>query len=171
MIQIYDDIFVGGENDYEFGVKTEEDWAVVHACKEPYHRNALGYSGRSVSSDHPEYLVARRGHRLILNMVDVENPKFFDKGMIEEALDFVDEQLENGNKVLIHCNQGESRGPSLGLLYLSSRLEAIPNNSFSDAEEAFRKLYPPYAPKSGIRGHIKQNWVQYCQISESGWDK
>lgn len=157
MIEIHKDIFVGDEGDYEFEVKGEDGWAIVHACKEPYHRETLGYSGRSVSSDHPEYLVARRDHRLILNMVDVENPKYFDKDMIDEAFEFIGEQSQDGKKILIHCNQGESRGPSLGLLYLASQTDALPDDSFQKAEEQFQELYPSYKPKSGIRKHVKDN--------------
>lgn len=122
MIEVHENLFIGNEKDFENNVKQKDGWAVVQACKEPYHREAIGYSGRSVSPEHEEYLVARRGDRLILNMVDVENPNFFDEGMIEEALDFVGQQLDKGNKVLIHCNQGKSRSPSLGLLFLATVL-------------------------------------------------
>ena len=38
-----------------------------------YHRQALGYRSRGAPKDHPEYLVARRGNRLILNIVDAND--------------------------------------------------------------------------------------------------
>lgn len=108
-------------------------------------------------------MVARRGNRLILNMVDVEKPNFFDEEMIEEALDFVDQQLDKGNKVLIHCNQGKSRSPSLGLLFLATRTDVLPDKAFSQAEEKFKGIYPYYDPKSGIRGHLQEKWDYYKQ--------
>lgn len=43
----------------------------VYPCKEPYHRQALGYRGRSAPEGHREHLVARRGYRLILNMAEL----------------------------------------------------------------------------------------------------
>lgn len=38
---------------------TDGTIAVVHACKEPCHRGAVGYSTRTISSSHPNYLVLR----------------------------------------------------------------------------------------------------------------
>jgi predicted protein tyrosine phosphatase len=162
MIEVYSGLFVGSELDYEGTVSHQDGWAVVQACKEPYHRQALGYVERAAPKMHPEYLVAHRGMRLILNMVDVNNPAFFDKGMITQALDFIDQQHSDKLNVLVHCNQGESRGPSIALVYMATRLRVLPSESLEAAEEAFRKLYPPYNPKMGIRGHLRQYWQQYC---------
>jgi hypothetical protein len=96
MIEVTPNLFVGEQNDYDHDVAHRDGWAVVHACKEPHHRNALGYTGRGAPQDHPEYLVARRGNRLMLNIVDADIPAFFDKTMIDAALDFIDEALESG---------------------------------------------------------------------------
>ena len=162
MIEVDNDLFVGDERDYEFNVSRQEGWAVVHACKEPYHRQALGYSSRGAPKNHPEYLVARRGDRLILNMVDANDPTFFAKEMIDQALDFIDEYLSKGERVLVHCNQGESRSPSIALIYLASRTGVLPKDSLEEAETKFTTLYPRYNPKPGLREHIRQNWAQYC---------
>ena len=115
MIEVYTKLFVGSELDYEGIVSRQSGWAVVQACKDPYHRQALGYSERAAPKNHPEYLVALRGMRLILNIVDANDPAFFDKGMITQALDFIDQQHSDKLNVLVHCNQGESRGPSIAL--------------------------------------------------------
>ncbi len=162
MIEVYHDLFVGNQDDYDYNISRQNGWAVVHACKEPYHRQALGYKSRGAPRGHPEYLVARRGNRLILNIVDVDNPSFFAKEMIDQALDFIDEALSNGQKVLIHCNQGESRSPSIALIYLASRAGVLSKDSLEDAEEKFKLLYPLYNPKLGLREHINQNWMRYC---------
>jgi len=167
MIEVYPSLFVGDENDYEFNVAAQEGWAVVHACQEPYHRQALGYRGRGAPKHHPEYLVACRANRLILNIVDVDNPTFFDKGMIDAALGFIDEALAQGSRVLIHCNQGESRSPAIALLYMAARLGALPTESLQAAEDQFRALYPGYNPKPGIRGHLHQYWHEYCSEKPS----
>ena len=93
MIEVYPNLFVGDEIDYELDVLAKKGWAVVHACKEPYHRQALGYRGREAPERHPERLVARRGYRLILNMVDARDPELFPKEMIDTALDFIKEDV------------------------------------------------------------------------------
>ena len=161
MIEVHSKLFVGDESDYS-RIAGVENWAIVHACKEPFHRQAVGYSGKAAPKGHPEYLIARRGNRLMMNIVDAENPMFFDRiGLITPALDFVDEQRTSDRKVLIHCNEGHSRSPSLALLYLAMRLQAIPAETFNAAETAFMQLYSGYHPKAGIRGHIRANWEQY----------
>jgi predicted protein tyrosine phosphatase len=167
LIAIHAGLFVGNQADYDFDVAQRDGWAVVHACKEPYHRQALGYRSRGAPKDHPEYLVARRGNRLILNIVDTDNPTFFAKEMIDAALDFVDEAMARGLKVLIHCNEGQSRSPSIALVYLAARLGILPTDSLGAAEEQFRAIYPNYYPKPGIRGHIQAYWSQYCSEGTS----
>ncbi len=168
MIEVHPNLFVGDENDYLYSVAAQPGWAVVHACKEPFHRQAVGYSGRAAPKGHPEYLVARRGDRLMLNIVDVDDPRFFAKEMIDSALDFIDEQLAKGLKVLVHCNQGESRGPSIALLYMAARLGALRKESLEAAEERFRLLYPRYSPKYGLREHLRRSWPTYCGRRDSG---
>jgi hypothetical protein len=79
MKEIHPHLFVGSEQDYESVVSKQAGWRVVHACKEPYHRRALGYSGRAAPKTHPEYLIARRGDRLILNLVDAPDPAYIPK--------------------------------------------------------------------------------------------
>ena len=155
--------FIGDERDYEFHVRNDDGWSIVHACKEPYHRNLLGYSGRGAPKDHPEYFFAKRGNRLFLNLVDSPDPNFIPKKIIDKALDFIKEKLESGNKVLVHCNLGESRSPSIGLLYLAKYTDRIRHGSFSDAEEDFRKIYPGYAPKRGMRGFLNKYWGGYME--------
>lgn len=109
MTEIHKNLFIGNENDYEFKVKNQEGWSVIHACKEPYHRQALGFLGRGAPKDHPEYLMAKRENRLILNLVDVENPAYIAKEIIDEALEFIDQRLKEGRKVLVNCNHEMSR--------------------------------------------------------------
>jgi len=160
MIKIIENLYTGTAKNYEKYVKGKDNWSVVHACKEPYHRRALDYSGRSVSSSHPEYLIAVRDNRLIINLIDPPTPKFIPKEIIDKALRFIDENLKLNRKVLVHCNQGESRSPSIGLLYLAIK-NKISNSTLEDAEKEFKDIYPLYNPSNGIRGFIKNNWDKY----------
>jgi hypothetical protein len=160
MTEVYPNLWVGDENDYELGAEIWNEWRVVLAAKEPFHRDALGYTGRGAPKEHPEYLFAHRENRLILNMVDADDPGYFAVEMIEEALDFIESSLSEGMKVFVCCNKGGSRSPSIALLCMA-RLGALPKDSFEEAEGAFFDLYEPYNPRPGIREHLRLNWDYY----------
>lgn len=160
MIEVMNSLFVGNEMDYEFHIKQQNGWAVVHACKEPYHRQAVGYSGRACAKTHPEYLIARRGDRLMLNLIDVENPDWVHPLIVDTAIQFIDEKLESGKKVLVHCNQGFSRSAGLGMLYLA-HCGSFASMDFHTAEKEYKKIYLPYAPAGGIRGYMMRHWTKY----------
>lgn len=162
MIEIYPGLHVGNQDDYEQVVKHQQGWAIVHACKEPYHRRELRYATKGAPKNHTEYLVARRDNRLILNLVDAPDPAYIPKEVMDAALDFIAESLRSGYKVLVHCNLGESRSPAIGLLYLAAFTDSIPSGSVEEAEFAFREIYPGYRPSAGIRGFLEQNWSAYC---------
>ena len=93
MTEIHKNLYIGNETDYEYKVKYQDDWNVIHACKEPYHREALGYSGRGAPKDQPEYLMAKSENRLILNLMDVENPAYISKEIMDEALRYIDQSM------------------------------------------------------------------------------
>ncbi len=167
MIEIYPRLFVGSEIDYERAVRHQDGWWVIHACKEPYHRQLLGYKGRGAPKGHPEYLMAERGNRLFLNLVDADDPAFIPKQIIDTSLQFIENALQSGGRVLVHCNEGESRSPSIGLLYLAAHTDALPRESLAAAEARFRQLYPAYNPKGGMRGFLLIHWENYvssCRV-------
>jgi len=165
MIEVYPNLFIGTKNDYETLVSGQPGWAIVHACKEPYHRKAVGYRLWNAPKTHPEYLIARRENRLMLCLLDLPVSWFIKKEMIDQTLDFIDEMRANELKVMVHCAQGQSRSPSIMLLYLASRVHILPAESFEAAEEKFRRLYPPYKPTRGIREHVRRHWQVYCGIA------
>ncbi|MCK4310011.1 MAG: dual specificity protein phosphatase family protein [Methanomicrobia archaeon] len=162
MIEILHNLYIGTQDDYEYTVKGKEGWFVVHACKEPYHREALGYTGREAPKGHPEYLIAKRGNRLILNLIDPDDPQYVPKEIIDAALDFIEEGLMTGKKVLVHCNLGGSRSPGIGLLYMAIK-GFIPNETSEKAEKEFQSIYPNYFPSRGIRMFLLKNWRVYCE--------
>ena len=159
MIEIQPNLYVGSQDDYEGFVKNRSGWSVVQACKEPYHREALGYYSIDAPANHPEYSIARRENRLILNLVDVNNIEI-TKDIIMQSLAFIDEALNNNQQVLIHCNMGMSRSASIALLYLASQAEFIGLN-FKQAQGKFKKIYPPYLGHGGISNFIAKNWEFY----------
>lgn len=173
MKEVFPGLHVGNQTDYEQHVRIHEhdaieSWAYVLAAKEPWHRQAIGYTGRACDKAHPEYLMTFRRNKLILNLVDAPKAEFFDKRIIDAALDFIDEQLQQRHmSVLIVCNQGESRSPSIAMLYIVSRgIPSIGNNcrasdSLEQCEAEFMKVYPEYNPGDGIRGFMKEHWSEY----------
>lgn len=162
MIEVTKNLYIGSQEDYEGRVKySPEDWYIIHACKEPYHREALGYTGRAVSKDHPEYLIAQRDSRLILNLVDVDNPSYISKDIIDAAIKAISLNIHN-KKILVHCNQGGSRSATIGMLYLRFKGIIITNN-FEEAEQQYIQLYPYYNPANGMRMYAKTNWDMYKQ--------
>jgi len=161
MIEIHPNLYVGHQGDYEYQVKGQGGWAVVHACKEPYHRQLLGYTTRGAPKDHPEYLSAERGNRLYLNLVDADDPAYIPKEIIDKAIAFIHEKLSEGLKVLVHCNHGESRSPGIGFLYLLRETDFLPQTSLNAALAKFRQIYPAFSPSRGISGFIAANWEEY----------
>jgi len=162
MIEIYPNLFIGTADDYEFQVKGLKGWSVVHACKEPYHRRELGYTTNGAPKGHPEYLIAKRENRLILNLVDAPNPAYIPKEIIDAALEFIHKELSEGRKVLVHCNLGESRSPSIGLLYLAIHTEKL-SKKFAIAENEFRQICPSYNPGGGMKGFLVKYWGNYVR--------
>lgn len=128
--------------------------AVVHACKDPCHRAVVGYSG-SLSSSHPNYLVFRSGSHLFLNLIDPPRPLFMRDSFVA-FFEFVDEQIRE-RPVLIHCNEGRSRAPSLALLYAAKRLGLFGGDDYAAARAAFAQTFP-YAPGAGIASWLAANW-------------
>jgi predicted protein tyrosine phosphatase len=96
-----------------------------------------------------------RGNHLYLNMVDPPIP-LFKPEMFKIFFAFMDKQISN-RPVLIHCNQGLSRAPSLTLLYMAKRLNLLPNTSYQDALLEFEKNYP-YQPGKGIETFLTNYW-------------
>lgn len=165
MEEVFPNLYVGNQISYETGSFNQDEWSFCLAAKEPWHRRELGYTGRAAPKNHPEYLFARRGNRLILNLVDAPSAEFFDKRIIDVALDFIEEQLKIGRKVLIACNQGESRSPSIALLYTVSRGLKLKNVTLEQYEVEFAKKYPAYNPGTGIRGFLQKYWSEYVSVS------
>lgn len=160
MKEVFTNLYVGNEQDYH-KAKGYDNFSFVLAAKEPFHRAAVGYTGRACDKDNPEYLIAKRGNTLILNMIDANSSLYFDKGMIDTALQFIHESLNRKHmSVLICCNKAESRSPSLALLYLIKH-GVITGDTLEDCEVEFLRLYPKYNPGKGIRDFVKEYFEEY----------
>ena len=159
MIEVHPNLFVGAETD-EQQLHGQQGWFFIHACKDPYHRQALGYTGRAAAKDHPEYLIARREGRLILNLIDVPDVKYIAAEIIDAALDAIQQNIGD-NKILLHCNLGQSRSPTIALLYLAKFTKRFDSLSIDNAILAFREIYPLYNPAQGMADYARINWQRY----------
>lgn len=135
-----------------------DGWAVVHGCKEPCHRRAVGYSGRSVGQDHPHYLALEEDRNLYLNLVDTPTPNYFMPESFRTFLDFASRRYEAADQLLVHCNEGLSRSPSLALLFLAKELGELPDASYREAWAEYRRRDPHASPSPGIRTYLTENW-------------
>ena len=161
MIEITKNLFIGSDYDFISQVKGKPNWNVIHACKIPYHKQLLGYVGNAAPKNDPEYLIAIRENILYLNLVDANSPKYIPKKIIDTSIEFIDKSLQENKKCLVHCNKGESRSPSIGLLYLAYK-HILPD-TFEAAERNFRQIYPDYNPNNGIRSFIIIHWKDYIK--------
>ena len=166
MIEVHRRLWVGAQSDYDElnDGRPERSWAVVHACKEPFHRQALGYTSRGAPKEHEEYLMAVRAPDtfsqfpcLILNLVDADDPAYVAKEIVDATLAFIDLHRKDRD-ILLHCNQGRSRSPVLAMLYLAPTLW----DEFGQAEATFKAcIYPDYDPAKGMREFAKEHWQAY----------
>lgn len=163
MKEVIKNLFIGNEHDYYNTADSEDNFSYVLAAKNPFHKDFVGYEGKSCDKSHPEYLWAYSKNKLILNMVDAPSSLFFDKSMVDETLKFIEEELFKGRYVLIACNKGESRSASLGLLFLIKQGH-IKGETLEDCEAEFLKLYPQYNPGKGIREFVKEHFQEYRQF-------
>ena len=97
---------------------------MVHTCKSPCHQSAVGYQGK-LPNTHPNYLVLETENNLFLNIIDPLAPLFMPP-LFTAFLAFANKHWGQGKKLLIHCNQGESRAPSLAMLFWQKELLLSP---------------------------------------------
>ena len=154
MIEVRHNLFVGDDGDAA-AVGGEPGWFIVHAAKEPYHRAALGYTGQGAPKGDPEYLFAYRDGSIALNLIDGPDPAMIPREAITEALRSIQRNLREGCRVLVHCNQGRSRSPTIALLYMALHTEAFDDCDFDQAAARFAEIYPAFAPAAGMAGYAR----------------
>lgn len=181
MIEVFKNLFVGSQFD-EAMLRDRSDWFIISAARDPYHRQALGYTGRGAPKtipcptclgknpecpvckgdgtvENPEYLIANRPGQMILNLVDVDDPAYIRDEIVTAALEKIDLELKSGHRVLVHCNQGGSRAPTLAMLYLRKHTDRLPQDDFDEAFAFFKgALYAAFAPAKGMLEYARAHW-------------
>jgi len=160
MIKVAENLYVGNDEDARHNAFNEMSF--VHACKTS-HQQGVGYIG-NLAKDHPLYLVYERGRELFLNIIDAKfplSPNFGDP-LFKAAFDFIDKKI-NDIEVLVHCNQGLSRSPSIALAYMAKK-GLLPSESYKEASEEFKKIYPDYNPGVGIVHYLENHWSHILSL-------
>lgn len=153
MIEVQNGLFIGTERDCRRGDASQ---AVVHACKNPCHVNAVGYQG-SLPSNHPNYLFLESDYDLVLNMIDPP-VALFKPEMFSAFLKFSRRHYAESRSMLVHCNQGESRAPSLALVFMAKVSRTINDGSYESARSDFQKVFSGYRPGTGIQMYLRDHW-------------
>ena len=121
---------------------------VIHACKHPcwsrFHE--------------PRFFIITGDDDLWLDMVDARDPEYFSVSMFRAALSFIGARPDQN--VLIHCNKGLSRAPSIALLW-EARNGRLPNGSYAEARREWERTRD-YLPGSGISAFLEQHWSELC---------
>lgn len=153
MERVLKTIFVGTEHDC---FERKSGWAVVHACKHPCFERAL-HKGVYYPGPQSKRLSRSWENDMYLNIVD--GPiGCFRLEVFSDFLDFATKHFEEGRKLLIHCNRGRSRAPSLALLFLARQSFLKNPKTYREAEQRFLKIHPSFLPGTGIRSFLIQNW-------------
>lgn len=144
MKKIYNNLYVGNDDDcYKF------NGAIIHACQSCFVR--------CVKRDIENIKVYENNNNLYLNLLDISSLSFgYAFPMIKRSIEFIDEHI-NKIKVLVHCNFGMSRSPSIALLYMA-RKGYIDNTSFKNALKDFHNIYSYYSPGMGMYEYFYNYW-------------
>lgn len=138
----------------------------MHCCKNPCH---AARHGQKVEKDSPFYLSEEYRENgkehLALNMIDPPVPLFYLE-TFERALLWARKQLSHGRKIVLHCNEGKSRAPSMAIVIGAHLLGILPRTSFKAAVEEFElQTGVEYRPGGGIKQFLTEHWDQLAKHS------
>jgi len=161
--EIIKNLYVGGDQDVPRA--KERGYSRLAACKDgpDGHRVMLGYKSLGAPQGN-EYLFAQRGNWAALNLIDNDDPDMIPDAVLDAGLKFIHQQMLVGKKVLIHCNHGHSRGPTMALMYLRA-IGELPQG-FNRAVHIFRSLYPDYDVNSGMKSKAWERWKSLPKFFE-----
>jgi Dual specificity phosphatase, catalytic domain len=158
-VMVHPGLFVGnGQDIYKFA------GSLLHCARDPWYTNAIQRVRHP--EKFPDYgivisgteqmlgLVARLSYNeMALNMVDAASPMYFCDEMVDAGLNFITDRMAEGDPVLVHCQLGISRSPSVAMLWLYEH--GFLDDDFDVAVIQFKRLYPDWTPGHGIWTYLK----------------
>ena len=145
--KVSSNLFIG---DIESCKRISHSDCIIHATKNPCFTRMMG---GKVEKDNPNYLYYETEKDLYLNIIDSDEPLFY-KATFDKALEFIGKHIFE-NKVILHCNEGRSRSPSIAMLYLFHNLE------YREAQNRMLDIYNDYNPSMGIDEWLGWNWDSF----------
>ena len=156
-------LYCGDASDCHSITANEPDWFVVHACRQPCYCAKCGENPDPTQAD---YLAHQEGSHLYLNLIDPPIP-LFHRQTFDSFLAFMRHAWSTGKRILVHDNKGDSRAPSLCLLFLAKCARQLPNASYDEAWDAFEQLAgEPYTPGAGLEAWLREHWNEFPQDVE-----
>lgn len=165
MYKIINNLYVGPVSTVPFA--KECNFSVLGACKYPLHQLNARMEGMNrdgylkVNKHGKEYYYAERDHALYCNLIDADSMQYIPDIIIERALKFIADEIADGRNVLVVCNNGVSRSPSIALMYLIRAGFFDARYTFDDVLKVFRKIYLLYTPNKGMYDYTKRFFERY----------
>ncbi len=155
------DLYYCDKEEYEDFLYHNDCWntSFLLCAKNPFHKDIVGYD-RNCPKGHPEYLCAHRPlqHLMALNMIDAKDPKFFSDEMIDKGLEFIQNEMDNRRDVIVVCNLGESRSPTMCLMYLMAHGDIPKDKEFKEIANDYIIIAPEWNPNDGILSYCERFW-------------
>lgn len=189
MIKIAPQLYIGTTGEIDVA-KQDKDFKIV-SLAHTYHYllHEWDRRGKDYSQDKC-YVVHEDPLLLSVNWVDAAEARYFDYNsggvrVFQKIFNFID-KFRGPFKILIVCNKGESRAPSVAMAYLAKRTDIMsePNVNYTDikegqsvndalvraklfdkppyglAREKFLRMYPNYFPGQGITEFLIDHWAE-----------
>ena len=148
IVEVFPNLFVGDADGIPEAKK--RSMFIIHAAKEPWHRERLGYTGRSAPKDDERYLYDIDNWTMWCNLVDAQDVKYIPDELVADIIAVMRVLLDDDrHPIFIHCNKGESRAPTVALCYL---LKHVPSYTVA----MFKQVYPAYAPGPGMAAYLEK---------------
>lgn len=155
--EIHPGLSIADDSECLPGLQLAGTKAVIHAAKYPCHVRFTG-SGK-LPKEHPDYLAFIRPFDLVLNMIDPDIP-LFKSETFAMARAFARRHMAKGTPLIIHCNKGNSRAPSLALLIMAKDMDLIDPSDYNSARKDFKSFYLWYSPGRGIEQYMREHWKE-----------
>ena len=163
-MEIIKRLFVGDDEAYE-RLKDKPGWSFLRCCKDGPggHRQTLGYTTLGAPKGQDYLFVRDSKTHMALNLLDHEDPKMIPDEVLDKGIEFIDERMKAGDKVLAACNAGASRSPTIVMMYLRTIGEL--DQPFNRAKHIFHTLYSKYDPGHGLETHARAKWDELKGIN------
>lgn len=150
---IIDGLYVGSQNNF-FELMQNENWVFVQAAREPFFLKECDL--KYISSEKEPLFVIKQ-NLIALNLSDSRDESTSELMiMASTALRFIKENLDNDKNVLVHCNHGVSRSPSIALMYVLKNTGLLSNKTFAEIIETYKSIYPKYNPTNKMLNMVAQ---------------